>query len=81
MKSVVLYTQPSCAPCVALKTWLETNEIPYTSKNIREDAGALEAVRGLGYQATPVIVLGESVSMQGYNPNVTKAVKAYWSAE
>jgi hypothetical protein len=64
---------------VALKTWLETNEIPYVSKNIREDAGALEAVRAMGYQATPVIVLGDTVSMQGYNAEVTRVVKTYWN--
>ena len=37
-----VYTVPNCADCAAVKRLLEAHNVPYTEKNVRGDAEALE---------------------------------------
>jgi len=52
---VVLYGQPGCGPCVAVKASLERAGIAYEYVDVTTSPEALEHVRALGYQHTPVI--------------------------
>ena len=58
MKQVILYTQPDCPPCSILKRFFSENEIPFTEKNIREDAKAMKELTAT-YQSysTPTNVI------------------------
>lgn len=58
MKEVIVYTQNQCRPCGDLKAFLDNNGVPYTLKNISEDAKAKEEVIALGAMTTPVTVVG-----------------------
>jgi glutaredoxin-like protein NrdH len=52
---VVLYAQPGCGPCVAVKASLDRAGIPYEYVDVTTSPEALEHVKALGYQHTPVI--------------------------
>ena len=47
--------------CEREKEFLSQKRIPFTVKNIREDAAALAEFRRLGYQATPVTIINGDV--------------------
>ena len=53
--TVILYSQPSCGPCVGVESYLKSASIPYEKRNIREDEAAAARVEELGYRGTPVI--------------------------
>ena len=52
---VVLYGQPHCGPCVAVKASLERAGIAYVYVDVTTSPEALAHVKDLGYQHTPVI--------------------------
>lgn len=54
-KEVILYTQPGCGPCVAVKRFLVKHEIAHLTLDIRENPEALKRVQELGYNGTPVV--------------------------
>ena len=47
--------------CQAEKEFLSHKGIPFTDKNIREDATALAELQRLGYRATPVTIIDGEV--------------------
>ena len=53
---VIIYTSNSCSPCIATKSWLGKNNIPYTEKNITEEENRKELIQK-GYQSTPVTMI------------------------
>lgn len=53
--TVTLYSQPGCGPCVATKRALEKRGITPDVVNIRDDQGAADRLKELGYQGTPVV--------------------------
>lgn len=52
---VVLYGQLGCGPCVAVKASLDRAGIVYEYVDVTASPEALEHVKALGYQHTPVI--------------------------
>ena len=42
-----------------MKAWLSQKQIPFTDKNVREDAAALDELKRLGYNSVPVTLIGE----------------------
>jgi len=42
-----------------VKAWLSQKQIPFTDKNVREDAAALDELKRLGYNSVPVTLIGE----------------------
>jgi glutaredoxin-like protein NrdH len=42
-----------------VKAWLSQRQIPFTDKNVREDAAALDELKRMGYNSIPVTLVGE----------------------
>jgi glutaredoxin-like protein NrdH len=56
---VILYSQPGCGPCIAVKRDLQKRAIPFVTVDIREDPNGAARVAELGYGGTPVTVAGD----------------------
>ncbi len=45
-----------------MKAWLSQRQIPFTDKNVREDAAALDELKGMGFNSVPVTLIdGERI--------------------
>jgi glutaredoxin-like YruB-family protein len=67
-KEVVVFSQPGCAPCVALKSFLKQRGIEYIEKDVSQDEAAVfELVRKWKSNTTPTVVIGDEVLI-GFNP-------------
>ncbi len=42
-----------------MKAWLSQKQIPFTDKNVREDAVALDELKRMGYNSVPVTLIGD----------------------
>ncbi len=42
-----------------MKAWLSQRQIPFTDKNVREDAVALDELKRMGYNSVPVTLIGD----------------------
>ena len=67
--SVIVYSQPNCQPCRATYRALEAAGIEYRVIDVTEDDGALEYVRSLGHQQSPVVVAGDQ-HWSGFRPDM-----------
>lgn len=56
---VVLYGQPSCGPCMAVKASLDRAGFDYEYVDVTASPEALAHVQDLGYAHTPVIENGD----------------------
>lgn len=63
----IVYTQPGCGPCIAVKKKLQKLDIPYEERDVTEP-GIADEVVALGYTGTPVIVAPDGTSHHGYRP-------------
>jgi len=60
MKSVTIYTTPTCGFCKATKAFLAEHEVAYTEHDVTEDESALKEMMDLsGQQGVPFIIVGE----------------------
>lgn len=55
---VVLYTQPTCAPCDQVKEFLTRNGVEFETRDVSLDPEALDELTEMGYLATPVTLIG-----------------------
>lgn len=53
-EQLIVYSQPSCAPCSAAKNRLRREGIAFTEVDVTTDGGALERLRDAGHIMTPV---------------------------
>ena len=67
MKRVLLYSQPGCPPCVAVKQFLKARQVAFEYKDVQADPAALRELMALNSRSTPTIVVGEEV-MIGFDP-------------
>jgi glutaredoxin-like YruB-family protein len=67
MKRVVLYSQPGCPPCTAVKQFLNARNVPFEYKDVQADPAALRELLKLNSRSTPTIVVDEEV-MIGFDP-------------
>ncbi len=59
-----------------VKVYLSRKGVPFTEKNISEDAGARQSLLGMGYRTTPLTIIGAQ-RIVGYNPmKLEAAIKA-----
>jgi glutaredoxin-like YruB-family protein len=59
VKSVTVYTTPTCSWCTTLKNYLNTNGIRYTEVDVsRNEEAAQEMVRRSGQQGVPQTMIG-----------------------
>lgn len=57
MRSITIYSRPSCQPCKAIKRWWDRNGVSYNEVNVEESPADLEAIKALGYERVPVTVV------------------------
>jgi glutaredoxin len=57
--------------CDQQKAWLSDRNIPFTAKNIRDDAQAMAELQQLGVRACPVTVIDGEVIV-GFDPTRTR---------
>jgi glutaredoxin-like protein NrdH len=57
MKTITVYTQNGCQPCKATKRWLDKRGVTYTTIDVTESPADLEAIKALGYNSVPVVVV------------------------
>lgn len=75
----IVYGQPNCQPCKATTRKLDRLGIQYLYRDVSEDQEAREEVIALGFQQTPVVVVGDE-SWSGYRPDrLTDLVTSYFS--
>lgn len=67
--SVTVYTLPSCVQCESTKKVLDKNNIEYSVVDLSMDESAYEMVKGLGYQAAPVVIAGDA-HWSGFRPDL-----------
>lgn len=76
MQTVTIYTKPEDEPCVQCdmtRNWLNNRKVEFTEKDIYENPADLEAMRELGLQAAPVVIVsqgkpGDEVFWGGFQP-------------
>lgn len=57
MTKVIVYTQPTCAPCHAETAWMREEGVAFEDRNIRENRDWLMELVDLGSQGTPTTVI------------------------
>ena len=66
---VTVYTKPNCMQCNFTKKYLTEKEIEYQTIDITESEEALAEVKGMGFQAVPVIVAENEEAFYGFQPD------------
>ena len=56
-KTITIYTRPSCQPCKATKRWWDRKGVTYQEVNVEESEQTRAAIKELGYDGVPVIVV------------------------
>ena len=75
---ITVYTKPSCQPCMATKRWLDKRGIEYQTADVTTSPGDLEAIKALGYEGVPVVIVSNGdaetdLHWHGFHPgNLTK---------
>lgn len=64
----IVYTKSNCMACNFTKKWLIEHNVEFTSVNIEDNETAKLAVKEMGYQAVPVIVVGDE-HWHGFQPD------------
>lgn len=66
---VTVYTKPNCMQCNFTKKYLSEKEIEFQTIDITESEEALAKVKGMGFQAVPVIVAENEEAFYGFQPD------------
>jgi glutaredoxin-like protein NrdH len=74
MTGVRVFSLPHCPQCVATYRMLDKLGVAYAVVDLTVDAGAFEFVRGLGYQAAPVVVIEGGEHWAGFRPDKIKTL-------
>ena len=67
--TITVYSQPFCQPCKATYRALDAAGLDYEVVDVTEDEQALEYVRSLGHQQSPVVVAGDQ-HWSGFRPDL-----------
>lgn len=70
-----IYTKPDCPACDATKKYFSKYGVEYVSVDITENDEALNLIKSLGYNYTPVVVVNESNHWQGFRPDKIASLK------
>lgn len=54
-KDVVVYTTPFCAPCDALKRFLNSQDVPFKVRDLLMDEDAQDRLEAARIRSTPVL--------------------------
>lgn len=67
-KRVVVFSQPGCPPCTAVKEFLKQRGVEFVDKDVHADEAAVfELVRKYGSNSTPTVVIDDEVLI-GFDP-------------
>lgn len=62
MKSVIIYTTPTCTYCHLLKDWFKQNNVVYAEYDLSQDAVKRdEIVKKTGQMAVPIVEIGNDI--------------------
>jgi glutaredoxin-like YruB-family protein len=65
---IVLFTQPDCPPCHAIRLFLAGKGVAFEERDISADPVAVQELTGkYSSHSTPTLVIGEQVLI-GFNP-------------
>lgn len=79
MKTIAIYSTPTCGYCKMLKAFLQSESIPYTDYNVADDQNAATEMQQLvpGNLSVPVIVFNKGKPDQeiqiGFNQEKVEA--------
>ncbi len=65
---VTVYTLPSCVQCDSTKRVLTRTGVEYGVVDLTQDEGAMAMIKDLGYNAAPVVVVGDE-HWSGFRPD------------
>ena len=72
MKSVTIFTTPTCSYCTMAKHFFDENKVDFKEKNVAADLAAREEMINMsGQLGVPVIEVGKDVVI-GFNQPVLK---------
>lgn len=57
-RTITVYSKPKCVQCKQTMAWLDREGIAYDVVDLTQDEQALAAVKALGYQGAPVVIVG-----------------------
>ena len=70
---VTVYTLPSCVQCESTKKYLTMKDVTFEVVDLSKDSSAMAHVKALGYQAAPVVVVGDD-HWSGFRPDLLSAL-------
>jgi glutaredoxin 3 len=75
VERVVMYTTSTCPACRTAKSWMKTNNVPYTEKLIDSDETALAEYSKLTSRVVPTLVIDGKI-FSGFSPTQVKTALA-----
>ncbi len=67
-KEVLVYTQPGCAACAQVKSFLTQHKVEFVECDIKEDRRALLELLDRGFRGTPVTFV-DGTPVVGFVPD------------
>ena len=64
----IIYSKNNCGPCNMLKLALREEGIAYEERNISTCETFLNELMELGYQSVPIVLVGDKVVANGFEP-------------
>lgn len=73
-RTITVYSKPACVQCDATKRWLNKRSIPYDLVDITKSPKDAEAIKALGFQQAPVVIVSTGdpetdLMWSGFEPN------------
>ncbi len=54
-REVIVYTTPFCVPCEQLKRYLDSQGVPFTTRDLMMDEDAQDKIDDAGIRSTPIL--------------------------
>lgn len=75
MNDIKVFSKVNCMQCKMVKRFLDDKHVNYTEINVEEQPEMIDYVKGLGFQALPVVEAGNK-TFSGFRPNELKELLA-----
>ncbi|MEC8137878.1 MAG: glutaredoxin family protein [Pseudomonadota bacterium] len=74
-REVIVYTTPFCVPCEQLKHYLDSQGVPFTTRDLMMDEDAQDKIDDAGIRSTPILeVDGELYVGEALAPEKIRAL-------
>ncbi|MEC7303835.1 MAG: glutaredoxin family protein [Pseudomonadota bacterium] len=74
-REVIVYTTPFCVPCEQLKHYLDSQGVPFTTRDLMMDEDAQDKIDDAGIRSTPILeVDGELYAGEALAPEKIRAL-------